>query len=986
MLAMLLPMAVFGQQYNYRHYTVRDGLASMAVYDVMQDEAGYLWFATTEGVTRFDGYQFEVFTTDNGLPANDVLGLWEAKPGDIWMLCFRKGLAVFENDTILSVALKLPLDDLPIKSFVPDTLGNIWLTTAKSDVVLYKDSVINRLSIAEITSYRYTEPMLMPDNRGNVWIGGEKGLLLWRDSIMLNISVSFEKSLVSPLKPLVTASGDVYLFSASNVWAYQGDSMKPIASFSDGVIILKASAGKGGSLLLATTVGAIRLSPASNGSMIAEWFLKGNSISQIIEDAEGNYWFSTLNDGVYLLTESSRQVINLNENNGLFKSLPGSITIANNELVISSNYGDIYALTQRNGYTFQFLKNDRLCGNFGNCVTMPDSNLWCSTSVGFLNLERQTISNMKPIEFIEQAESNSGDLMFPDGVNCINIGTVKGAAIIHDSIIVAASNIGLFSINTSAHSKHLTNRYIADRTTAIAFDEHNNTIWVATVKGMFYWPINEPFKLLEDSVLLGLKDAQVNYMVVAEDSSLVIGTAGMGLYIKNGDTMFHFSTQNGLASNVVKHLLQTPFGLLVSTSKGVCVINNNKEGGYSIFPAQFNDGLSSEDVKQTLLWQNKLYVLTTKGLSIVSPDALQADTVVPITYIRRFAISGNDTTILPSYTLPYYSNSLQFEYVGLLYKADAKLLYQYQMAGVDTGWVHTTFTNVQYPTLAPGKYTFSVDSRSPQGQWSGTPAVMQITILPPFWQTWWFRLLLGLVMVGVVTGIAYSIINYYRNKSFVAQRMVELEGNALRANMNPHFVFNALNAIHDFIANSDAKSAHMYLGKFAKLIRRILDQSRRNFISLEDEIDTLMLYLELENMRFEHKFRFELKIEEGIQPYDIELPPMLIQPYLENAVRHGLMNLDRPGKIRVHFAREERYLKCTITDNGVGRAKAFEVSSKRLKSHRSAGMDITQKRVELLHEAGNEQKRVGVEIIDLRKEDGSPAGTQVSILLPLKEL
>ena len=216
--------------------------------------------------------------------------------------------------------------------------------------------------------------------------------------------------------------------------------------------------------------------------------------------------------------------------------------------------------------------------------------------------------------------------------------------------------------------------------------------------------------------------------------------------------------------------------------------------------------------------------------------------------------------------------------------------------------------------------------------------------------------------------------------------MVELEGNALRANMNPHFVFNALNAIHDFIANSDEKSAHLYLGKFAKLIRRILDQSRKDFISLEEELDTLKLYLELENMRFENKLRFEIEIEDGIQPYDIELPPMLIQPYLENAVRHGLMNLDRPGMIKVAFSRMNNYLECTVTDNGVGRAKALEVSSKRLKSHRSAGMEITQKRVDLLYEAGKDKNRAGVEITDLVDDLGHPSGTEVSILLPLKVL
>jgi hypothetical protein len=349
-------------------------------------------------------------------------------------------------------------------------------------------------------------------------------------------------------------------------------------------------------------------------------------------------------------------------------------------------------------------------------------------------------------------------------------------------------------------------------------------------------------------------------------------------------------------------------------------------------------------------------------------------------------IAGRDTSVHTQYTLPYTLNSLKLEYVGLSFKSDGDVVYRYKMEGIDTAWTQTQFTNVQYPALAPGKYRFLVDARSLQGSWSNNPVSIDFTILPPYWQTWWFRALMVVIILALVIGITYAIVQYYRKQSIIAQRMVELEGNALRANMNPHFVFNALNAIHDFIANSDERSAHLYLGKFAQLIRRILDQSRRNYISLEEELITLKLYLELENMRFEHKFDCQITIADNIMPYDIELPPMLIQPYLENAVRHGLMNLGQPGIIAVKFEQQGNQLKCTITDNGVGRKKAVEISSKRLKNHRSAGMEITLKRVELLNQQHANEKYVGVEIIDLTDEHGNATGTQVTILLPIKNL
>jgi hypothetical protein len=400
------------------------------------------------------------------------------------------------------------------------------------------------------------------------------------------------------------------------------------------------------------------------------------------------------------------------------------------------------------------------------------------------------------------------------------------------------------------------------------------------------------------------------------------------------------------------------------------------------YPLNINDGLISKEVLDVYKAGGKVYAATAKGLSIFKEADMQEDTSSPKVYLTSIKVNEKDSILKPYFNLDYYQNNLRIEYVALSYKSGKDILYRYRMDGLDTAWQETKFMNIQYSTLPPGTYTFMVDARSLQGHWSGHPAMASFTIKPPFWQTWWFRTLMGLLFLGIVTAISYAIIRYYRNRNEVARRLVQLEGQALRAQMNPHFIFNSLNAIHDFIADQDQRSAHLYLSRFAALIRRILELSRKPQVNLAEEIELLKLYIDLENMRFENKFDYELKVDTEDDPIDIFLPSMLLQPYVENAIRHGLTSKRGKGHLKLEIIQKGNKLLCRITDNGIGRKAANELGGRNLKKHRSFAMDITKERVEAMNDNGQKAK-ADIAIIDLVDADGNANGTTVELTIPL---
>ncbi len=263
---------------------------------------------------------------------------------------------------------------------------------------------------------------------------------------------------------------------------------------------------------------------------------------------------------------------------------------------------------------------------------------------------------------------------------------------------------------------------------------------------------------------------------------------------------------------------------------------------------------------------------------------------------------------------------------------------------------------------------------------------MAIRIYPPFWQTWAFRLALAALVLALVWYFYQQQIRTVRQreteKNAVRQQLADLEMKALRAQMNPHFVFNALNSVQNFILKNDTREASRYLTKFARLMRLILENSESPLVPLAREIELLRYYTELEQLRFNHRFTFDFQVDSNLQPESISIPGMLIQPHIENAIWHGLMHKTSPGQLWVRFRKAgDNTIICEIEDNGVGRDRAAEIEKDRPKNHRSTGLANIQTRLEILNAQLANDIRLDFE--DLHDAAGQASGTKVLVRMPV---
>ncbi|MBS1606536.1 MAG: histidine kinase [Bacteroidetes bacterium] len=318
-------------------------------------------------------------------------------------------------------------------------------------------------------------------------------------------------------------------------------------------------------------------------------------------------------------------------------------------------------------------------------------------------------------------------------------------------------------------------------------------------------------------------------------------------------------------------------------------------------------------------------------------------------------------------------NFLDIEFSSLQFAGIEQAKFLYKLEGVDPGWVTGGSQGVaSYTDLAPGKYTFRVRTESSSGEQG--MAVMQVQIAAPFWNTWWFDALVLAAAALVIFLLLRWREKGMRNKERLKQQVAETEMMALRAQMNPHFIFNCINSIDALIQSNDKYHATVYLNKFARLIRNVLETSKQKTIPLMRDMESLQLYIDLEQFRDENRFVCEMVLDDELLEEDCRVPPLIIQPYVENAIVHGLRGReDGQGKLLIRVTKEDEHLVFLIEDNGVGRTAAVKKNG-----HRSFGMEMSRERVNLF----NGEEYFPVVITDLF-ESGKAAGTRVQVSLKI---
>lgn len=378
---------------------------------------------------------------------------------------------------------------------------------------------------------------------------------------------------------------------------------------------------------------------------------------------------------------------------------------------------------------------------------------------------------------------------------------------------------------------------------------------------------------------------------------------------------------------------------------------------------------------------------------LADPSTFKRNEELPAPYISElqvlnqpaaFPLLFKDTTL----NLPHNRNFFTIGFSAQAYTLANEVRFRYRLQNFDD-WKEVTGRNMaNYTNVPPGDYIFQLQAANNEGVWNAKMLQLFVQVATPWWQTWWFRIAALLLTAAIVYWLYRFRIRQVRKKeqlkSQYEKKLANVEMSALLAQMNPHFLFNSLNSIDSYIIRNESKKASEYLNSFARLMRLILQNSRSNYITLKDEVETLELYLQMEGLRFRDQFQYEIKIVTQTDTSSIVIPPMLIQPYIENAIWHGLMHKHDGTERKVELLIEERSnnLFCVVQDNGVGRAKAqaFRLQ-KQTGKRKSMGMQITRDRIEIINKLYDINTCVTIK--DLVDATGGAAGTRVELVIPL---
>lgn len=541
---------------------------------------------------------------------------------------------------------------------------------------------------------------------------------------------------------------------------------------------------------------------------------------------------------------------------------------------------------------------------------------------------------------------------------------------------------------------------ISDYTTIAVFADSRDNIWVghgsiATDRldkktGKFTNYKHDPRNAASISSNI------VNCFYEDSGGNIWLGTAAGGLccfdYQKGVFTTF--TDKHGLANNTIYSIVEDNYKQLwLGTRNGISKFDPASK---TFTNYDYKDGLQGnifaagdrERAAHTKGRDGMLYIGGSNGFNFFDPRQIKSSNYISPIVITQFKLfdslvkGANETKKI---VLNYNQNYFSFEFASLSFYNPSKNQYAYKLEGVDKTWVHSGSRRyVGYTNIGPGTYTFRVKGTNNDGIWNEAGTYMTVIIRPPWWRTWWAYTLLALLLAGMV----YAYIRYRINKvrleheiSVQKHKAAELEMQALRAQMNPHFIFNSLNSINRFILQNNKAQASEYLTKFSKLVRMILQNSQAPLITLESELEALKLYLELEALRFEQHFDYHINVPNDLDIEILKVPPLFIQPYAENAIWHGLMHKDTKGHLNIQVLQAENNLVVKIIDDGIGRKKATALSGTSSTRHKSLGLAITVDRIAMLHKQNTAGSPVAIR--DLVYADGSAAGTEVTIKIPM---
>lgn len=950
---------------SYLHLDQETGLGGQVVYDIYRDKLGFVWIGTDMGLSRYDGYGFVNYSPGDGLTDSDIFGIREDSKGRLWFMTGNGIPCYYANGEFHN-----PLNDAVLKqieasgfmsAFYEDKSHNIYL--GFWDGKAYKIGNNGKVtllpceSVCRILGFSESEDL----------------------GLFMAYHVNWVKSLEKPGRPrrmiseFVVHGSDNYpvkflrLGNGNSIYTW-GKNVRVLDRNLNGKVhlniipegkIIGIFKGIGSSIYLGTTSGAYHFLDEGFEQEIDSVVLPNQPVYSILEDETTGTWFGT-DEGIFLRPRDKC----LKMSNVKDIGRPTTMAMApNRHLYLGFANGKIFEFDS----SLDLVRSDSI-GNLEVKSFHPrnEGETWIRSSGGIF---RWTLNGVEKIQ-----KFNTRSLDFSESKP--------------DELAICNNN-GWFLLDATSYTEVL----FGDK--RILFPEVNNpsqcyclkydtegTLWISASDGIFR-------KIGEKLERFRAIESLTNYSTIEQILPSIKGpvyfaTVGNGLVAFYKGTVVRITTANGLESNFVTALAEDLNGRLwVGTTKGVQLINMQNDDGRLIDNSEgISMWLKNESVKAVAAGDEYVFVATTNDIFAITKESNRSANSISDPMIERILLPSGAVPIDTSFVLGYAENSIAIDFISISILAAKTIQYRFRLLGLTDEWTETVLRTASFQSLNPGAYRFELQARQFGSEWNSRKVTVVFQILPPFWQTIWFITLCILASASLLIVILWIVWRDINRRNELVNRTLIAEQKALITQMNPHFIFNSLNSIQYFYITNELETANEYLADFGLLIRAILENGRKQRISLDEEVEVLTLYSKLERLRLRFKFEYKISVQ-GLEPAKILIPPMILQPFVENSIWHGLSK--KPGNdgfLEIRFSIERNCLLVTISDNGIGRKKSAEYNSDNNGKHTSLATAITRERMDILKQSYPDQ--VSFQIEDIINDQGNGSGTIVRIMLPLE--
>jgi ligand-binding sensor domain-containing protein len=1012
---------------RFKNISIANGLSQNSVMDIVQDKTGFMWLATQNGINRYDGKQFVVYkeTFDDITTAtyNHTGKLLCDNSNNLWIITGGGKLKRMDMhshkitaiDSLFYQSKKVAIPAL--NCFANGKDGSMWLGTRNGEIICFSPSqqkIIDKYPLSGGSA----NPCINSLHFGkgdNIWAASSGGLF-FINTLARKIKAFNSGALKN------TACSYITIDQNSTIW---------LGTFTQGLFAKtrQDSAFKhipviGKENIASMSVQSIATDADNNvwiatyGNGVYVWdhmqsntkhFAYNNIWPQplcyddilcLAKDTKGDIWIGTDGGGISIYDKNINYFNLISNSTYPLIAQARSIAAAKNGDLLEGTYNSGLNVFSSDGAGYKNLQVFALNGVSNICkrvtalYTDPAGDIWMGSHNNGLFILN---SHYTPIKhYLNTATSPPIFAILPTANNNVWIGTRGSGLMLVNKGIGVISSYDTATIASMPENDILSLAKIDERIIAVGFGKKGVHLFNTETKQ--YSPV------LTDSVQRLFTGETLSKCLLYQAPFLWIGTNNNGIIKVNISTkqIGLYNERNYLPDNTVYGLLADSLGgIWGSTNKGLFYLNTASQPVKNLVFG-IEDGLQSNEFNTGAYYtspDSRFYFGGINGINSFNPK-VQPYNSLPAKIVITEILANNqplatDTSyeLKKSYYLDHRHQSVSFNFVALDFAVSSKYRYYFQLEGYDKDWIQSGTRNfATYTNLPAGNYRFKIKAINP-GSGMVSQHSIQLNIKPVFWRTWWFLLLVLLTAATIVYAFIRNRIAQLQLSKQLAQekfeqekkeaefkrKVAEIELSAIRGQMNPHFIFNCLNSIKLYTEQNNSKAASDYVTKFSQLVRLVLENSRSERITLAKELQALELYIQMEAMRFKEKLKYKIIIEPHLDTEYIKIPPLLLQPYIENAIWHGLMHKEEGGTLTLEINRDKvsDAVIATITDNGIGRKKAMELNSKSATRHKSFGMKLTQDRITLINQMY--KTNTVVEITDLYDTLENATGTSVQL-------